>query len=196
MGGMSSPDNTHDNIELMDYHNEMKWKNISLKLPIPMWRINPTISGDDITIVGYGQATGQSKGYYQIAIEEMISFNQSPSTSVTSIHWKKKSPAPYYNTTTVPYTYPPVIIGGNVKGVPTSDVSPYDSLKNTWRKVDSLTSARKHVGVALLNNSSIIVIGVCSGGLGVEGALAHSLTTVEIGNIVHNNLISNYNTEL
>ena len=188
MGGMSSSDNILDSIELMDYHNEMKWKNISLKLPVPMCNIKPTISGDDITIVGYGTATGQSNIHYQIAIEEMISsFNQSPSTSTTSNLWKNKSPAPHYNTATVPYTYPPVIIGGDVKGVLTFDVSLYDSSKNAWKKVDSLTSARHNVGVALLNNGSIIVIGGCTDGSGVEGAKVHSLTTVEIGNMVHDN---------
>ena len=192
MGGMSSPDNTHDSIELMDYQNEMKWKNIIIKLPMPMWNIKPTISGDDITIVGYYTATVCYNGHYQIAIEEMVSsFNQSPSTSATSNQWKEKSLAPHYNTVTVPYTYPPVIIGGishaDKGSVPTSDVSLYDSSKNAWKEVDSLTSARNSVGVALLNNSSIIVIGGCDGGLGVEEAKAHSLTTVEIGNIVHNN---------
>ena len=187
MGGMSSPDNIHDIIELMDYHDELKWKNIIIKLPIPMLAIKPTISGDNITIVGYGHAGGRNSGHYQIAVEEILSFNQSPSTSATSNQWKIKSPAPHFNTVTVPYTYPPVIIGGNVKGVRTTDVSLYDSSKNAWKKVDLLTSARNNVGVALLNNSSIIVIGGCNGGIGVEGALAHSLSTVEIGNIVHNN---------
>ena len=139
MGGSSSSDNIHDSIELIDYHNEMKWKNISLKLPIPMWNIKPTISGDDIIIVGC-ESDLHYNIHYQIATEEIISFNQSPSTSATCNQWKKKSPAPYFNTATVPYTYPPVIIGGSVKGVPTSDVSLYDSSKNAWRKVDSLTS--------------------------------------------------------
>ena len=192
MGGRSSPDNIHDSIELMDYQNEMKWKNIITKLPILMYNIKPTISGDDITVVGYDHAGSSYTGHYQIAIEEMVSsFNQSPSTSATSNQWKKKSPTPHFNTVTVPYSYPPVIIGGlshvDEGFVCTSDVSLYDSSKNTWKKVDSLTSARHYVGVALLNNSSIIVIGGCSGGLGVKGAKAHSLTTVEIGNIVHNN---------
>ena len=188
MGGKSSSDNIHDSIELMDYHNEMKWKTISLKLPVPMWAIKPTISGDNITIVEYSSAGGRYTGHYQIATKEIISsFYQSPSTSATSNQWKKKSPAPHFNTVTVPCTYLPVIIGGDVKGVSTSDVSLYDSSKNAWKKVDSLTSARSSVGVALLSNSSIIVIGGCSGGSDVEGAKIHSLTTVEIGNIVLNN---------
>ena len=188
MGGMSSPYNIHDNIEVMDYHHEQKWKNVSVKLPVPMWRIRPTISGDNITIVGYTTTGGQSKGYYQIAIVEIL--DQPLSTSATSNQWKMMSPAPYYGTDTVPYSNPPVIIGGishvNQGAVPTTDVSVYDSSKNSWRKVNSLSSARSYVGVALLNNNSIIVIGGTSGGSGVAGAMACSLTTVEIGNIVVN----------
>ena len=185
MGGGSSPDNFHDNIEVINYHNELQWKNVSVKLPVPMWTIKPTISGDNITIVGYNTATGRSNGYYQIAIEEIL--DQPLSTSATSNQWKMISTSPYFNTATVPYSNPPVIIGGtDVKGVATCDITLYDSSKNSWSKVDSLTSARNDVGVALLNNNSIIVIGGCSGGSDVEGAMACSLTTVEIGNIVVN----------
>ena len=185
MGGMSSPDNIHDNIEVMDYHNELKWKNVSVKLPVPMWAIKPTISGDNITIVGYIHAGSRSNRYYQIAIEEIL--DQPLSTSATSNQWKKLSPAPYYNTATVPYSNPPVIIGGDdVKYVPTCDITLYDSSKNSWRKVNSLTNARGYVGVALLNNNSIIVIGGTRGGDGVAANMASSLTTVEIGNIVVN----------
>ena len=184
MGGMSSPYNIHDNIEVMDYH-DLKWKNISVKLPLPMWGVNPTISGDNITIVGYNIAGGRRNGYYQIAIEEIL--DELLSTSATSNQWKELSPARYGFTATVPYSNPPVIIGGqDVNYVPTCDITLYDSSKNSWRKIDSLTSARSDVGVALLNNNSIIVIGGCSGGVGVAGAMACSLTTVEIGNIVVN----------
>ena len=34
-----------------------------------------------------------------------------------------------------------------------------DDVKKSWRKVDSLTSARGNVEVALLNNSTIMIIG-------------------------------------
>ena len=182
MGGESSPDNIHNNIEVMDYHTELKWKIVSVKLPVPMYEIKPTISGDNITIVGYTNAEGRSNGYYQFAI-----LDQPPSTSATSNQWKKLSRATYFNAATVPYSNPPMIIGGDDdKDISTCDITLYDSSKNSWRKVDSLTSARNYVGVALLNNNSIIVIGGTSGGSGVEGALECSLTTVEIGNIVLN----------
>ena len=66
------------------------------------------------------------------------------------------------------------------------DVSLYDIHKTSWRNVDSLTSARNNVGVALLNSHTIIAIGGASGGVGIKGALASSLSTVEIGTIVPN----------
>ena len=103
------------------------------------------------------------------------------------VQWKELSAATHYNTTTIPYSNPAVIIGGdNQSDIPTSDVSLYDIHKNSWKKVDSLTSATKNVGVALLSSHTIIVIGGTSGGVGVEGALASSLSTVEIGTIIPN----------
>ena len=188
MGGASSLDTYLDSIEVMNYHQQLQWKEVPVHLPVPMWDFKPTISGDSITIVGYTQSKGRSTKHYQILVEEIISSLDQPiSTGAVTGQWKKLSPAAYFNTTTVPYSNPPVIIGGDdVKGVRTSDVSLYDSSKNSWSKVDSLRSARNNVGVALLNNNSIIVIGGSSSGVGVEGAIASSLTTVEIGNIVPN----------
>ena len=191
MGGKSSPDTVLDSIEVMNYHQQLQWKEVSIHLPVPMWNIKPTISGDYITIVGYAQGKSRYTTHYQIPVEEIISSLDQPlSTGAVTGQWKKLSPAAHWNTSTVPYSNPPVIIGGsgpsNQGAIRTSDVSLYDSSKNSWRKVDSLTSARNSVGVALLNNNSIIVIGGSSSGVGIEAAMASSLTTVEIGNIVPN----------
>ena len=185
MGGMSSTDTTLDNIEVMNYHH-LQWREVSAHLPVPVWAIKPTISGDNIIIVGYSIATGRINGCYQIPTEELIlSFDQSLFHGAVPVQWKK-SAATYFNTTTIPDSNPPVIIGGDEGGVPTSDVSLYDKHKNSWRKVASLTSSRNNVGVALLNNHTIIVIGGASGGVAVEGAMASSLSKVEIGTIIPN----------
>jgi len=193
MGGISSTDTIPDSIEIMNYHQQqLQWSEVPVHLPVPMWTIKPTLSGEYITIVGYSYAGGRSKRYYKITAEEVVSsLNQSSSTgAISTTQWKEMSAAPYYNTVTVPYSNPPVIIGGishvNQGSVTTSDIRAYDVTKNSWRKVDSLTSARKHVGIGLVKNSTIIVIGGNSGGLGIEAAFASSLTTVEIGNIVPN----------
>ena len=187
MGGKSSrwPDTILDSIEVMNY-NQLQWKEVSVKLPFPMWSINPTISGDSITIVGYSSDLTYNT-FYQIRAQEITSSLCQPlSTGTVTRQWKKLSSAKHYDTTTVPYSNPPVIIGGNINYVPTSDVSLYDTSKSLWRKVDSLTSARIAAGVSLINTNAIIIIGGNTKGGSVEAARGSSLTTVEIGNIVPN----------
>ena len=191
MGGRSSPDSILDSIEVMNYHRQLQWKEVSVHLPVPMCNIKPTISGDYITIVGYSYSGLKYTTVYQTTTQEIISSLDQPlSTGAVTRQWKVLSAATLWGTATVPYSNPPVIIGGqshsNQGAVPTSDVSLYDSSKDSWKKVNSLTSARGCVGVALLNSNTIIVIGGTSGGVGVEAAMASSITTVEIGNIVPN----------
>ena len=189
MGGKSTDDIIHDNIEVMNYH-QLQWKEICVHLPVPMWAIKPSITGDYITIVGYATASGRNSGCYQIPIQDIMSSLDQPLSTGAVTSQKKLSPAPHWETATVPYSNPPVIMGGHSHssqgGAPTSDFSVYNSSNNSWRKVDSLTSARDCVGVVLLNSNSLVVIGGTSGGEGIEGATAHSLTLVEIGNIVAN----------
>ena len=189
IGGASNLDAIHDSIEVMDYlYHQPEWKEICLHLPVPMWGIKPTVSADNIIIVGYGTVTGQNIGCYHIKITGVMpSLDQPLSDGVAvSAQWTELASPLYWNTATVPYSNPPVIVGGNVDGVATCDITLYDSSKKSWRKVDSLRSTRDCVGVGLLNNNSIIVIGGTNGGSDVEGAEAFSLTTVEIGNIVPN----------
>ena len=188
MGGGNSSYAYLDSIEVMNYHHQLQWKEVPIHLPFPMFAINPTISGVYITIVGYQVSESRRNAYYQIPAEEIISSLDQPlSTAAVTRQWQKLSSSTHWMTTTVPYSNPPVIIGGSVSGgVCTSDVSLYDSSKNSWRKVDSLTSSKKSVGVEIINDTTIIVIGGNSGGVGNEAAKACSLTTVEIGNIVPN----------
>ena len=190
MGGGNTDGTDLDNIEVMNYH-QLQWKEICVHLPAPMFGITPTITGDHITIVGYNHAGGRNKGCYQIPVQDIMSSLDKPlSTGAVTSQWKELSPAPHYHTVTIPYSNPPVIMGGHSHssqgGAPISDVSVYDSSSNSWRKMDSLTSARDCVGVVLLNSNSLIVIGGTSGGEGIEGAMANCLTLVEIGNIVAN----------
>ena len=186
MGGASSPDTILDNMEVMNYHH-LQWREVSVHLPVSMWAIRPTISGDNIIIVGYSTTTGRYTGCYQILTEELIlSFDQSLSPGAVPVQWKELSAATHYNTTTIPYSNPPVTIGGDQSGVPTSDVSLYDIHKNTWRKVDSLTNARITLGVSLINSNTIIAIGGNTQGGSPEAAKSSCLTIVEIGTIVPN----------
>ena len=191
MGGKSTDDIIHDNIEVMNYH-QLQWKEICVHLPAPMWAISPTITGDYITIIGYYDATSRYNGYYQLPVQDiMSSLDQPLSTGAVTSQWKELSPAPHWKTVTVPYSNPAVIIGGHSHSsqgsAPTSNVSIYDSSNNSWRKVDSLTSARSNAGISLINSNIVIIIGGCTKGVGgVEAAMSSSLTLVEIGNIAAN----------
>ena len=190
MGGGNSPDTDLDSIEVMNYRQQLKWKEVSVHLPVPMWGIKPTISGDYIIIVGYTSDLTYTT-VYQITTQEIISSLDQPlSTGAVTRQWQELSAATDWHTVIVPYSNPPVIIGGkshsNQGGIPTSDISLYDSSNNMWKKVDSLTTARSAIGVSLINNNTIIIMGGNTGGGGIEAAMASCLTTVEIGNIVPN----------
>ena len=197
MGGKSSQNAFHDSIEVLNYglYPLMQWKEISVHLPDTMWALRPTISGAHITIVGYNGIGGTYATHYYISIEDIIpgclsAMHQVCSPSDVSVGWKKLSPSPhYYDTVTIPSSFPPVIIGGDDSSfIPTADITLFDISKKIWRKVGSLTSARDSVGVALLSNNSIIVIGGASGGVGIEGAKQTCLATVQVGNIVPKHL--------
>ena len=186
MGGKSCSGTILDNVEVMNYHL-LQWSEVLVLLPVPMWAINPTTIGDNIIIVGYSTATGRKNGCYQISTAEIISFDQSLSPGAVPVQWKKLSAAKYFFTTIIPDSNPAVIIGGSDQGgVTTSGIFLYDIHKNSWRKVDSLTSATDCIGAALLHNHTIIVIGGSSGGVGVEAHMASSLSRVEIGTIIPN----------
>ena len=188
MGGASSPDTNLDSIEVMNYRQQLQWKEASLHLPGPMWNINPTISGDYITVVGYSSDLRYNTVYQTTTQEIISSLDQQLSTGAVTTQWQELSSPTHWDTATVPYSNPPVIIGGTSRDgtIPTSDVSLYDSSKNLWEKVDSLTTARAGIGVSLINNNTIIIIGGYTRGESVKAAMVSSLTTVEIGNIVPN----------
>lgn len=173
MGGGYSLDDDHDNIEIMSYH-ERRWEVVSARLPVPMYNINPTISGEYITIVGYTNHARQTESY-QIPITDITS-------SKNSACWKSLGSATHHNSAIVPYSNPPVTVGGEAHVFNcTSDIKVYDTSSDSWQSVGNLTSGRDSVGVAHINEYTIIVIGGTSGG---PATSENCLKTVEIGCIV------------
>jgi len=185
MGGSYKPKKYLDSIEILDWRQRSLWRVLSTTLPAPMFSIKPTIAREHLFIVGYTQTGSQNKGSYQLPVAMITSLLSSSSSEQVASQWEELSPAPHSYTVTVPYSNPPLIIGGRVKGVSTSDISLYDTSKRSWIKVDHLTSARNCVGVATINSNTIIIVGGTWGGEGVEANKASSLSIVEIGRIVH-----------
>ena len=189
MGGKKGQHAIHSSIEIMDYQNDFRqWKQVLVCLPVPMWNIKPIISGDSIAIVGYSDKGDRSNEFYQIAAQKLLQSRQALSYARTPTWTELPSPT-YYEATAVPNSNPIMLIGGishacYSSAVATSDVTLYDAFKNSWRKVDSLTSGRDCVGVASIDDNTIIIIGGTRRGYGVEDAKFSSLDTVEIGTIV------------
>ena len=68
MGGNTSEGSIHDSIEIMNYHQLQQWTEVSVHLPVPMWNIKLTISGEHITIVGYSNRHTHND-YHQILVD-------------------------------------------------------------------------------------------------------------------------------
>ena len=172
MGGGYTDNDDRESIEVMNYH-EMQWKEVPIHLPVPMHNITPVISGNYITIIGYSDHKRQTASY------------QIPTMAITSptdiLPWKKLKPATHYNTAIVPYSNPPLIIGGETFNKCTSLIKVYNVITDSWKIVDYLTKARDSAGVACLNENTIIIIGGTSGG---TANAENTLTTVQIGCIV------------
>ena len=173
MGGGYTDNDDHDSIEVMNYH-EMQWKEVLVHLPVSMHNITPSISGNYITIIGYSDHKRQTASY-QISTMAITS-------PINILPWKKLQPATHYSTAIVPYSNPPLIIGGETSNcICTSLIKVYSMITDSWKIVDYLTEARDSAGVAYINENTIIVIGGTSGG---TANAENTLTTVQIGCIV------------
>ena len=147
-----------------------------------MWDISLTTSHDQLYIVGYTSGGRYSKAY-QIPVDSIISSTDHSPTSGRSVEWATLPSAPHYNTALLPHSYPLVIMGGSIQGVPTSDVAILNVMKNKWDRLASLSSLRKHVAVVPVSHDSILVIGGSTGGEDVAGAKANCISTVEKGTV-------------
>ena len=177
MGGYRAPADFYRSIEILDYRYNLQWNEMSAQLPAPMWNFKPTISSSKITIVGFSTNGGRDKSCYHILAEEITGQSQSQRG------WREFQYPAHWETTIVPYSNPPLIIGGRESRRAVSDVAMYDASKNAWRKVGSLRSPRNFAAVALINVNTIMIIGGCTDGSTILTSKQTSLRSVELGTI-------------
>ena len=97
--------------------------------------------------------------------------------------WSELCYTPYWYTTIVPHTTPPVIVGGHDGQFKTQDnIMLYDDISNSWRTVRSLPIRCALTTVVIINNN-IIIAGGCTDTSNRETANATSLTSVMIGQL-------------
>ena len=184
-GGYRDEDTINNDIEVLNITHPSQWIMTSILLPEPMWGIFPTISDNMMYIVGYDTSTGlRSSRAYQLPVDVITSSTTQQATSDQPAQWMKLPSAPHYCTTTIHNTHRPVIMGGFLWSdhfIPISDVAVLDDSSKSWRKVSSLSSPRFAVAVVSITSDTILVLGGRTGGRGVAGVNAHSITTVEKG---------------
>ena len=187
-GGEGEDGSTLDTIEVFNCNN-YQWTILSTHLPQPMKFINATTCNQSFIIAGYVNAEGYVRnGTYIITMDSLVGTEQQQSlTSSTSEHdnkWSQLYKTPYWNTTIVPNTTPPVIIGGYDKQrKAVNNISLYDASSNSWRTVSSLPISCAQATVATINNI-MIVAGGCTDGSTRETINATSLTSVVLGQLV------------
>ena len=182
-GGARDKNTFNNDIEILNWQQpHLSWKRVDITLPVPMWAMFLTVSGDKLLIVGYSQAKGRSASVYQISamaiLEQPFYSNETPTET-----WVKLCSAPHHDTTLIPYSDPPVVIGGNSHGLPTMEISFYSALESCWKICGLLSSARINVAVANVCSDSIIVVGGNTKGGTIEAAMCSTLTTVELGQL-------------
>ena len=175
-GGEDEDGVVQDSIEYFNT-NTNQWTKTKTCLPQPMWLISATTCNNSIIITGYAGADNNCYNTTYITTIDSIVQSHDDNNKWSVLH-----PTPYWNTTIVPHTTPPVIVGGSVQGKTQDNIMLYDDTSNSWRTVGSLPIRCAQTTLVLVKNN-IIIVGGCSDTRNRETARATSLTSVMIGQL-------------
>ena len=180
-------DNTpiaQDDIEVFNWTENSHWRKVSIKLPVPMWCFTPTVSDDNLLIMGYGGADIKPhNGAYKIPVANITASIDQQHNSDAPTKWTELTAADHWCTALYPNSFPPVVVGGRDKtgSISTADIKMYDNSNKSWKKIGSLSFARSTVAVAAVYNNAIIIIGGCTKADTIANTKSSSMTVVELG---------------
>ena len=182
-GGYDEDDTVLDTIEVLDI-NTLQWRIVNTHLPQPMYAPSATMCGESLVIVGFDTADNlRYNETFLIDINEIISKQQLTTSTGEDNKWSRLADAPYFKTTIIPNSSPPVIIGGSdEQHKTTNDITLYDDVTKSWRRVSSIPTNCSYTTVTIINNV-IIVAGGCVNTKTRETANATSLTSVVMGHL-------------
>jgi len=167
-----------DDIEMLDWRQNMQWIRVPLKLPAPMCCFSPSTFDDHLIIVGYHGRGHRSNVPYLIPFIDIVL--SAHGHSIKSGWSQLTLTVPYWSIALVPSSSPPVILGGrSLKGEESTDcIRMYNNSEKSWKTIATLSSPRARVAVAAISNNAIIVIG---GIAQIGGEDFYDLTLVELG---------------
>ena len=184
-GGVGEDESTLDTIEVFNCNN-YQWTIVSTHLPQPMKVINATTCNQSFIIAGYVGADDRShNGTFIITMDSLLEHQQSitSSTSEDDNKWNQLCYIPYYDSTIVPNTFPPVIIGGEDQQSKTvNKISLYDDSSDSWRTIEISPITCGRATVATINNI-IIIAGGYTDSSSLEATIATTLTSVVLGQL-------------
>ena len=181
-GGLGEDWSTLDTIEVFNCNN-YQWTIVSTHLPQPMKFINATTCNQSFIIAGYDDADDAIYSWtFIISMDSLLEHQQSPTTSTSEddYKWSKLCHTPYFRSTIVPNTSPPVIIGGEDRQrKAVNNISSYDDSSNSWKTIELSPITCARAAVTTINNTIII-----AGGYTDDSRLdATTLTSVVLGQL-------------
>ena len=176
-GGQDEDGVTQDSVEYFNTSTN-QWTKTKTCLPKPTWAISATTCNNSIITTGYnGTDNSRYNTTYITTIDSIVQSHDD------NRKWSELCPTPYWDTTIVPHTTPPVIVGGEDGQHKTQDnIMLYDDTSNSWKTVGSLPIRCSQTTVVTINNN-IIIAGGGSYVRNVETADTTSLTSVMIGQL-------------
>ena len=181
-GGEDDDDTVLDTIEVLDI-NTLQWRIVNTHLPQPMYVPSATMCGESLVIVGFTNTDDLCDNEtFLIDINEIISKQQLTTSTGEDNKWSRLADAPYFKTTLIPNSSPPVIIGGSKQDKTTNDITLYDDVTKSWRRVSSIPTNCAYPTVTIINNVIIVAGGVVNPKT-KETANATSLTSVVMGHL-------------
>ena len=180
-GGIKGDDATVvlDDIEILDWVENSKWKKVSIHLPVPMCALQLTISDDNVFIVGYVNAKmNHNRHVYELPVAVITN---SADQQCASTRWVELGETIHWRSSVVTGLSPLIVVGGyNATNKTKEDIMMYDKSTQKWKKIDLLSFARCRAAITAINNNAIIVIGGCTS---VHDHKSTSLSVVELGQV-------------
>jgi len=169
-----------DTIEMFNISTN-QWTISETCLPEPMWSISGTTCNNSLVITGYHDK--ECKYFSKVYITNIID-HFTTSSSDDHNKWTQLADTPYWNTTIIPHTTPPVIAGGSIQGITTDDIMAYDDSTNSWRTVSSLPIKCCLTTIVTLPHTIIMAGGVTDYRIEREAYYPINFTSVMIGELV------------
>ena len=185
-GGAFEDDETpevQDDIEVLNWIENVHWRKVPYKLPVPMCLFTPIVSDYHLVIVGhYGAHIKPNRSTYRIPVASITASYNQKYNSHTPTKWTELTEADHWHIVLAPSSSPPVVVGGrDDDGTSTADIKMYDNSNKSWKKIGSLSFARSYAAVAAVYNNAIVIIGGYTKGGSMDSCKSSSVTVVELG---------------